>query len=113
MAKEDFIYPEINMIKTGRLLREISKRKSFSVKKIQAALGLASNQAVYDWFNGKSLPTLNNLFALSCLFKLPMESMIISDVERNNYIEKLNMSKTEKNCLIRILVYQRRLKICA
>lgn len=113
MVKEDFIYPEINMIQTGRLLREISKRKNFSVKKIQEALGLASNQAIYDWFNGKTLPTLNNLFALSHLFEVPMESMIISDVKHNSCTEKINMSKRDEKYFIRMREYQKHLKVCA
>lgn len=115
MEKTDFVYPQINMIQTGELLRRLSRQKGFSVKEIQSALGLASNQAVYDWFNGKTLPTLNNLFALSRLFGLSMESMIVSDTDTdaNDFVRNRNLSELEVNSLIRIQEYRKRLKVCA
>ncbi len=79
MISKDFQYPQIDIKETGRLLRILSVRKGIAVKEIQKALGLASNQAIYDWFNGKSLPTLNNFFALSCLFHTSMEEMLVTD----------------------------------
>ena len=84
-----------------------------SVKEIQSALGLSSNQAVYAWFNGKTLPTLYNLFALSRLFEGSMESMIVSEVEDENFVRKGNLLNLNLNSLIRIREYQRQMEACA
>ncbi|MCD8018526.1 MAG: helix-turn-helix domain-containing protein [Clostridiales bacterium] len=77
MRKEDYQYPQIDMPMTGKRLRSLSRQSGITVKEIQKALGLASNQAIYDWFNGKNLPTLNNFLALSRLFHVSMEEMLI------------------------------------
>ncbi len=77
MSSRNFKYPQIDMKKTGERLRLLSRNMCISVKDIQAALCLASNQAVYDWFNGKTLPTINNLYALSRLLQVPMDNLIV------------------------------------
>ncbi|MCC8104401.1 MAG: helix-turn-helix domain-containing protein [Clostridiales bacterium] len=77
MAVKRCGYPQIDTVGTGKRLRYLSHKKGISVQEIQHSLGLASNQAVYEWFNGKCLPTLNNFFALSKLLDLPMEDMLI------------------------------------
>ncbi len=74
---QEFDYPQIDMQKTGELLRVLCARKGISVRDIQDSLGLASNQAVYDWFNGKTLPTLNNFLALSRILEMKMEDMLV------------------------------------
>ena len=47
-----------------------------SVKDVQQYLGLGSVQSVYHWLNGISLPTVDNLYALSYLFKVPIDDML-------------------------------------
>ncbi|MCD8398186.1 MAG: helix-turn-helix domain-containing protein [Lachnospiraceae bacterium] len=88
MAVKGSGYPQIDTVGTGKRLRYLSREKGISVQKIQHSLGLASNQAVYEWFNGKSLPTLNNFFALSWLFHTPMEDMLILQEEAPRQKEK-------------------------
>lgn len=108
----EFEYPQIDMKLTGRLLRRISKQKKLTVYDIQKALGLASNQAVYDWFNGKTLPTLNNFFALSKLFEVPMDWMIVTD-EVPIEEQAARISGGDKQ-LIRMISYKKRwIKVCA
>lgn len=50
-----------------------------SVLTIQTALCLGSNQAVYDWFNGKTMPTVHNLYALSKLLNVSMEALLVEE----------------------------------
>lgn len=79
MQNEKFCYPKISMKASGRKLRYICKRKYVSVLNIQRALCLGSNQAVYDWFNGKTMPTVHNLYALSKLLNVSMESLLVEE----------------------------------
>jgi len=88
MAAKGSGYPQIDTVETGKHLRFLSHQKDISVQEIQRCLGLASNQAVYEWFNGKSLHTLNNFFALSRLFHTPMEDMLILQEEAPRQKEK-------------------------
>lgn len=106
--KEEFKYPIIDVKRTGSLLRLICKCKNLTVKDIQKKLHIASNQAIYDWFNGKTMPSLNNLYALSCLINIPMEGIIITKKQNDSYFV-WNVCYVENN-RPRIFEYFKRLQ---
>lgn len=68
--------PIINKKKTGVHLRRIMDSHGLSVKDVQQYLGLGSVQSVYYWLNGISLPTIDNLYALSELFQISVDDML-------------------------------------
>jgi hypothetical protein len=49
------------------------------VKDIQEFLELSTPQSIYHWFDGRNLPTIDNLYALSELFHLPVDELIIGN----------------------------------
>ena len=70
------LFPVIDKKKTGIRLRRIMDERALSVKDVQKYLGLGSIQSVYHWLNGISMPTIDNLYALSELFQLPVDEML-------------------------------------
>lgn len=68
--------PVIDKQKTGIHLRRIMDERRLSVKDVQQYLGLGSVQSVYHWLNGLSMPTIDNLYALSELFQMSMDDML-------------------------------------
>ena len=72
--------PLINKRETGINLRRIMDAKGITVKDVQQYLELGSVQSIYHWLNGNSLPTIDNLYALSELFQMPVDEMIWTDV---------------------------------
>ena len=72
----EFMIPVINKRETGINLRKIMDKRGITVKEVQQYLGLGSVQSVYHWLNGISMPTVDNLYALSALFKLPVDAML-------------------------------------
>lgn len=75
------MFPLINLKETGKNLRKIMKERGITVKEVQHYLGLGSVQSVYHWLNGISLPSLDNLYALSVLFGLSMDELICGNKE--------------------------------
>lgn len=71
--------PTIDMKATGIHLRAVFNEKGITVRTVQEYLGLASVQAVYHWFHGISLPSIDNLYALSELLNMPMDDLIIGN----------------------------------
>ncbi len=67
---------QIDMIKTGRKIRALCKEKNITVKDIQKELCIGAFQSIYDWFSGKSLPSLDNMFRLSKMLNVQMEDLI-------------------------------------
>lgn len=68
--------PMINKKETGINLRRIMDQRGVTVKDIQKYLGLGSVQSIYHWLNGMSMPTVDNLYALSQLFQLPIDDLV-------------------------------------
>ena len=76
------MFPTIDKKKTGIHLRKIMDDRGFTVKDIQQYLGLGSVQSVYHWLNGISMPTIDNLYALSELFQMPVDDMLCGNRKR-------------------------------
>ena len=85
--------PVINKKETGVKIRRIMDEKGFSVKDVQGYLGLGSVQSVYHWLNGISMPTIDNLYALSELFKVPIDGMIYGNRKKYVYQPKTPQEK--------------------
>ena len=78
---DEFMYPTINIEKTGRKIENYMRLRHLNVKDIQKALNLTTVQAVYHWINGRCLPSLENLYALSSLFEVSMDELIVGNRE--------------------------------
>ena len=50
--------------------------RGLSAKDVQEYLGLGCVQSVYRWLDGINMPTIDNLYALSELFQLPIDEMV-------------------------------------
>ena len=82
------IFPTINLIKTGENILALRRRKGLSVRVLQQMLGFATPQAIYKWQQGKSLPTVDNLYALGVLLEVPMEEILVSHYPKLHTIAK-------------------------
>lgn len=71
------MYPTIDLEKTGIKLKNMLKMAGYDVKFIQEYLHLSCPQSIYRWFKGKTLPTVENLCALSKLLEVHMEELLV------------------------------------
>ena len=86
--------PLIDKKETGIHLRRIMDSLGITVKDVQQYLNLGSVQSVYHWLNGQSMPTIDNLYALSELFQMPMDAMVCGDrrpIQSEYILEKQTM----------------------
>ena len=72
-----FSFPVINMIETGKRIRELADEQGISPTEIQKVCGLGSLQAVYKWFGGKSVPSIDNLGIISNLLNTPIDDIVV------------------------------------
>lgn len=70
-------FPIIDLAGTGKNIKKLMSSKNLSAKDIQTFLNLGSVQAVYKWIWGNSLPTIDNFVALSKLFQVPIDKIIV------------------------------------
>lgn len=69
--------PIIDLSKTGKNIASLRKQNGMSVSELQDIFGFMTPQAIYKWQQGVSLPSLDNLLALSHIFKVPMEKILV------------------------------------
>jgi len=70
-------FPVIDMVETGRNIVRLRKARGMTVRDLQAYFGFEEPQAIYKWQCGKSLPTVDNLYALGTLLEVPMEEILV------------------------------------
>ena len=70
------MFPLIDKQKTGMNLRRIMDKQGITAKNVQEYLGLGCVQSIYRWFNGQSMPTIDNLYALSELLNVPIDAIV-------------------------------------
>ena len=74
-------YPSIDMAKFGAKLKEICEERNVSANDLKEYLHLSSIQAVYMWFNGKRLPNIDNLYAISRFLGVRIDDLVNSERE--------------------------------
>ena len=70
-------FPVIDMVATGRNISELRKARGLSVAALQEYFGFEAPQAIYKWQQGKTLPSTDHLYALSFLFEVSIEDILI------------------------------------
>lgn len=70
------MFPVIDRVETGLNLRHIMERRGITTKDVQQYLGLSCVQSVYRWLDGINMPTIDNLYALSELFHMPIDEIV-------------------------------------
>lgn len=78
----DSMFPTINKKETGVNLRRIMDMRGVKPKDIQEYLGFGCVQSVYRWLDGVSMPTVDNLYALSKMLQVPMDSIVCGNAGR-------------------------------
>lgn len=70
--------PVVNMKQTGQNISMLRKQRGISVRQLQNMMGFATPQAIYKWQHGESLPTVDNLVALSVIFAVPIDAILVT-----------------------------------
>ena len=96
------MFPTIDKRETGINIRRLMDQRGITVKNVQEYLGLGSVQSVYHWLNGISLPSIDNLYALSELLQTSMEDIVCG----NKCRKPLNFDERKRR---RLQMYYERL----
>ncbi|MBE5855759.1 MAG: helix-turn-helix transcriptional regulator [Lachnospiraceae bacterium] len=82
------MFPTIDKVKTGVRLRRIMDLRGVRPRDVQEYLGLECVQSVYRWLDGVSMPSVDNLYAISKFLKVSMDLIVCgnADTEDNRQI---------------------------
>ena len=70
-------FPVISLEATGANILSLRKSRGYTVADLQEYFGFDAPQAIYKWQRGESLPSVDNLLALSQLLKVPIEKILV------------------------------------
>lgn len=70
-------FPVIDPTATGRNIVRLRKARGLTVKDLQIYFGFEEPRAIYKWQRGETLPSVDNLYALSRILQVPMDSILI------------------------------------
>ena len=77
------VFPTIDLIATGKNIIRLRKAHGLTVRQLQLYFGFEEPQAIYKWQQGKSLPSVDNLYALSRLLGVSMNEILVQTPQLN------------------------------
>ena len=89
------MFPVIDLVATGENIVRLRKARGLTVRDLQNWFGFEEPQAIYKWQKGKSLPTVDNLYALSALLNVPMQDILVPCTPQLN---KNNGAVSNESC---------------
>lgn len=69
--------PVIDVRKTGKNIQKLILDKNLSVKDVQEILSMQYPVSIYKWMRGEYLPSIDNLVALSAIFGVEIEKILV------------------------------------
>ena len=69
-------YPTIDKGKTAQRMKSLLEKRGLSVKDVVNQLEIGSRQCVYQWLNGRRLPSIDNLYALAALLEVDISDIL-------------------------------------
>ena len=70
-------FPVIDLVTTGNNIRRLRMERGLSVRALQNYFGFEEPRAIYKWQRGENLPSVDNLYALSRILQVPMDSILV------------------------------------
>lgn len=69
----------INMEATGANIKKLIKASGYTMREIMEITGVSTEQAVYKWYRGESLPSIDNLLILSKALGIEINEFLVID----------------------------------
>ena len=68
--------PFVNTVATGRNIDMLRIRAGLSVRDMQMVFGFATPQAIYKWFHGTAMPTIDNMVILAAMLGVTLDEIV-------------------------------------
>ena len=69
--------PFVNTVATGRNIDRLRLAAGMSVRDMQMVFGFATPQAIYKWFHGTAMPTIDNLVILAAMLGVTLDEIVV------------------------------------
>ena len=76
---DDYLINPIIQRKIGDRIKVACAAKAVTPAQLQAVLGLAAPQAIYNWYNGRSVPSLDHMAMLCQYLGISIDLIVYGD----------------------------------
>ena len=73
--------PIIDTLATGKNIHQLCQKNHMKALDLADILGFTTPRAIFKWFNGTNLPTLDNLVILAGLFKVTVDDILVIKIQ--------------------------------
>ena len=68
----------IDVVATGKNIKKIMKDKNIKVVDMADIMGFNTPQAIYKWFRGDAMPTIDNMVIMADVFNTTIDNIIVT-----------------------------------
>ena len=101
-------FPAIDMEATGENIKRLRIKSGMTIRDIQERFNFKEPRAIYKWQTGETLPSVDNLFALSDLFGVRVDQIIV----RRAVLTLVNEPEENGSVFLRFLMRPRMSALC-
>ncbi len=84
LNSKSFLNPVILQNETAEKISRFIKESNLNVRELQNLFGFEQPQAIYNWKEGKSLPSLDNCVKLAHFLHTTVDNILVVDLRENN-----------------------------
>lgn len=99
-----YAFPVIDLAATGANILRLRKEAGLTVKELQAYFGFSDPRAIYAWQQGNSLPSIDNLLALSRILNVAIEDILVTKDPSSEPPDKPEGGRGKSNKLLFFLM---------
>jgi transcriptional regulator with XRE-family HTH domain len=90
----------INMEKTGAHIKRSIKESGYTMREIMEITGITTEQTIYKWYSGKSIPSLETQIVICKLLGLRITELLVLDGEFDLSGELLSPDKSSSQSIV-------------
>ena len=68
------------MVATGANIKAMVKKNKMKITDVQDIFGFNTPQAIFKWFRGDAMPTIDNMVILAAVFNTTIDNIIVTTV---------------------------------
>ena len=90
------VFPVIDPVATGKNIVRLRQARGMTVKDLQQWFGFEEPRAIYKWQQGQTLPSVDNLIALSALLEVHVEDILVCRHSQSN--SPISLGRQDHSC---------------
>ena len=103
-------FPVIDPVATGQNIVRLRNARGLSVRDLQAFFGFEEPQAIYKWQRGKSLPSVDNLFALGAILDVSLDEILVPAKPHLNIVSSERQDESCRSAFDRLFEIRQKFK---